>query len=60
MDKIKQQVLGTFEVLMPLMSEQEVERLLAFGQGLTFKVSQEKGRSGRPLLPGQGEARPSA
>ena len=59
MDKVKQ-VLGTFEVIMPFMSEQEVERLLAFGQGLAFKVSPESGGPVRTLPSGQGEVRPSA
>lgn len=58
MDKVKQ-VIGTFEGILPLMSEQEVDRLLAFGQGLAFKVSQDSDGPLRALPSGQGEARPS-
>ena len=59
MDKATQ-VLGTFGKILPLMSEQEVDRLLAFGEGLAFKVFQEKGVPAQPLAPPRNEARPSA
>lgn len=59
MDKATQ-VLGTFGKILPLMSEQEVDRLLAFGEGLAFKVIQEKGVPVQPLAPPRNEARPSA
>ena len=56
MDKATQ-ILGTFGKILPDLSEQELEWLLAFGQGLAFKTSQEKAR---PLDTGQNAARPSA
>ena len=59
MDKTTQ-VLGTFGKILPLMSEQEVDRLLAFGEGLAFKVFQEKGIPAQPMASAKGKALPSA
>ena len=56
MDKAKQ-AWGTFGKILPDLNEQELEVLLAFGQGMAFKASQEKAR---PQDTGQSAARPSA
>lgn len=38
----KKQVLDIFERLLPKMSDMDIEKLLAFGEGMAFKVNQQK------------------
>lgn len=59
MDKAKQ-VLGTFGKILPDLSEPELDRLLAFGEGMAFKVYQEKGAQANLRNSSQTETRPSA
>lgn len=48
-------VLETFNALMPKMTELEQEKLLSFGEGLTFLF---RDRAARPATPSQGAERP--
>lgn len=41
-----QKVIETFGKVLPHMNELEKERLLAFGEGIAFKVEQQKGENG--------------
>lgn len=36
------QILDLFEKIVPNLSDVEIEKLLAFGEGMAFKVQQEK------------------
>lgn len=58
MDKATQ-LFGTLGKIVPELSDSELDRLIAFGQGLAFKVVQEKEARARSPASGQGEARPS-
>lgn len=51
------QVLGSFGKVLPELSERELDRLLAFGEGMAFMAHQEKAR---PQDGGQNAAQPSA
>ena len=57
MDKAKQ-VLGTFGKILPDLSEPELDRLLAFGEEMAFKVYQEKGVQANLRNSSQTDARP--
>lgn len=57
MSKIEK-VLATFGKILPELSEPELDRLLAYGEGIAFRVRQEKEMLTAP--PVQGAERPSA
>lgn len=47
-----------FGKILPELTDTELDRLLAFGEGIAFKVHQEQ--SARPVPPLEGAARPGA
>lgn len=42
MSEKEKQILNTFEKVVPQLSDMEKERLLAFGEGMAFKVENDK------------------
>lgn len=42
MSEKEKQILNTFEKVVPQLSDMEKERLLAFGEGMAFKVEKDK------------------
>ena len=51
-------VQGVFGKILPELTDPELDRLLAFGEGIAFKLHQEQ--TARPAPPSQGTERPSA
>lgn len=57
MDK-KDRILRTFGKVLPELTDQELDRLLAFGEGMAFKAQQQK--VARPAPPSPEAERPGA